>query len=848
MATTGPANRRGRLGDQLSAWLERAELLARGAERQRVDAVTALRAGRPWEARQAARALLTEMPGSRTGLLLWADAAEAMGLDVEVCEALTELAEAVPFRADVWVRLARALHRQGDEVRAALQKAVEAGEPRSASDEACLWLSDLDLLGGDPVRAERWLERVSLGERRAAAVIVRRVEALLDRGEADSAAQLHSELDEPELLDSRGWLLAARVGEHQRKHEEAALAYSRALLLEAPRAGAFAARFVAGCDDPDTVSSFRELVGSAGWSDHPGWRAAFAQADGRPEDALEALSQALRGAAEPSLAQSYMQAALDAQSASHLRRAIDRLRELELEPPAAVSGLAEALVETDPVRRLDALDGASDLEPAVARWASQERARIARDWVPQLGVGLVSWTPVLATWASTAQRLGDLESLRAAELIARELERPLRVAIVGEFNAGKSTFVNALLGEEVAPTGVLPTTATSHRLVWSPDRYARVELEAGPDRVVPHDELRALLKALEKTSDAPAPVRAVTIAAPLERLRALELIDTPGFNAPNANHAARARAVLDELHAAIWLLDAGQPLKESERRVLEEIVQLGLPVLVLLNKRDRLSSEQLETALEHVRKGLEGAGLAPEAPVVACSAKLALKERQGVQQEGASGWPEVERALDSALLGQGPQLRDRVLRRRAGLALKSLGARARQVGATRRASALAQQSELEACRSGLAAAPKDLEERLLERLGPANSALRDDLRPLAGASSGPESQRFAARRSRDRLPTALCAVLEEELEVSWPAGARHQLQGRVAAMASLLGGEFLGDDAPAGGALERLVTQFVYEAEDVLQSLRPAEQMGESRGAALEELEKALLAGLSSHG
>src|SRR6185436_3202358 len=84
------------------------------------------------------------------------------------------------------------------------------------------------------------------------------------------------------------------------------------------------------------------------------------------------------------------------------------------------------------------------------------------------------WPRLLRALRDLSRELDRLDVLGRVEALAVERERPLRVAIVGEFNAGKSTFINALLGEDVAPTGVLPTTATLHWVAWAPDAFARV--------------------------------------------------------------------------------------------------------------------------------------------------------------------------------------------------------------------------------------------------------------------------------------------------------------------------------------------------------------------------------------
>src|SRR4029079_4135032 len=107
-----------------------------------------------------------------------------------------------------------------------------------------------------------------------------------------------------------------------------------------------------------------------------------------------------------------------------------------------------------------------------------------------------AWPTLLSELRRVAREAEELAARGAIEALAVERERPLRVAVVGEFNAGKSTFLNALLGEDVAPTGVLPTTATMHLVAWAPDPFARIVVRGAPDRVVPHVGLKAALKSL----------------------------------------------------------------------------------------------------------------------------------------------------------------------------------------------------------------------------------------------------------------------------------------------------------------------------------------------------------------
>src|SRR6266542_215431 len=98
--------------------------------------------------------------------------------------------------------------------------------------------------------------------------------------------------------------------------------------------------------------------------------------------------------------------------------------------------------------------------------------------------GLLTWTYDLF---SAAPPLVGLAA--AAGHAAEALDRPLLVAVMGEFNAGKSSFVNALAGADVAPTGVTPTTATVNVLRYGEEPAARVVGHDGGTRPLPAAEV-----------------------------------------------------------------------------------------------------------------------------------------------------------------------------------------------------------------------------------------------------------------------------------------------------------------------------------------------------------------------
>lgn len=814
-----------RLGEQLGEWLSRVELLARGAERQRVEAERALAAGRPWVARDAALSILDELPRSRVALALWADAAEAALLDHEVLEALERLARELPFRADVWLRMAEARWRLGQSPAEALTRAVELGEPAGAADSARLWLADLDLARGDAVRAERWLEQLSLSGRGSTGASLRRLEIALDSGQLERARALGAGLPEPDVLDGRGWLLKARWSAATGSKDPTS-ALTRALLLGAHGAILAAALLVEAGAEPATRARIGAVVDDVGLAEHPIWRWAVARAEGRPKDALLALAEGARAGGDAELCGRYLGAVVEAREPSLLAEALD----LAKTESAGVRAIVRALSSETPAEKLDALDGAGGI---AADWAEALRESVFRRWLE----APIAWRELCGELTRSARLLGELEVSRDIEGVLRDLDRPLRVAIVGEFNAGKSSLINALLGEDVAPVGILPTTATLNTLVWAPDRFARIERRAGePDRLVPHSALRETLRELDPTS-----VERVTIFAPLELLRKIELVDTPGFNAPDAAHAKTARAAFRDAHVVVWLLDATQPLKASERLVLEEVRAMGLPLCVLMNKIDRLPDEKaLAGAREHVDAGLREVGLEPLGGVVAFSARLALEGRAGASDAAlASRWADVERWVEQVLVEQSAELSTRASLRRMASSARALASAAERRFEQERARAevfAGARARLAEAAADLVARRSDWERRLTEHFGPPLAAFQSEVLPVVGMLEDRAARRFVEQRGREVLAPALLDELERLLAVGEAAGPS-LAQALLPRLEALVAGRAVGLVARA------------RVAEPAAASTQGRAELGElARGLAdlaLDELGQALAAAAS---
>lgn len=735
-------------------------------------------------ARLHAKSLLAKRPDSKIGLALLADAAEGAGLAEEAALALLPLAEAMPWRADPWLRLARAKRDAGrpeEEVREALERAARATEGDEAKRQALLALCDGDLASNDPARASRWLVRAG-SFTSDPEVALRVAEHALAMGDLAKAKKALPHLGEAGVSDGRRALVWGRL--RAREGDPRAFeALLRAFMLEAPGAASELARHVAECRDAVLVSRARAVVKAAGAIDEPRWAAAFALSEGRGEDARRALRKGAREG-DPEAARALFEQALEERDRGALEDAMQALSDGGRAVPTFARALSEALLAKargDDAAALDHLDTIP--EGAAAPWRDELRASLMRDWLPKGGEA--KWAALLGELQRAAKRLDRFELLSAIEAIAIERERPLRLAILGEFNAGKSTFLNALLGEDVAPTGILPTTAALHWLSWAADPFARIVLRGAPDRIVAHAELKRALRELPSEK-----VERVLLHAPIELLRRIELLDTPGLNSGDVSHTEAAEKAFEEAHLAIWLLDATQPLKESERAVLSKVAGADLSVWVLLNKRDRLSEEQAGLALAHVREGLEGAGLRSYAEPLMLSAKEALSGRLGDKSALAkSGWDKVERALEEIVAIRVP-LRERALRRRALALTRWLATEARSRAEGEGREEIARAAEEERLLRGVALLEGEDGGAIIASLRGPLAKLAADLAPLSdrpdpgeGAPLSEGVLRYAMDRAVFRLKQPLlgaCLAAAELREAD--TALRADVEARIEAL------------------------------------------------------------------
>lgn len=173
----------------------------------------------------------------------------------------------------------------------------------------------------------------------------------------------------------------------------------------------------------------------------------------------------------------------------------------------------------------------------------------------------------------------------------------LTVSVVGDFNAGKSTFINALLGMDVCPVGDEPTTASVTHFVHGGEERFEQELADGTWIALGKPKYRALAQHKKKGDSEPNTFRISVNSPVLDHIR---LVDTPGFNAPppNVNDTRVTEEAVKGSDVLFVLMDAnkGNPsntlLDQLDRISQSSTNESRQPVFLLLNKAEGLPPSQ----------------------------------------------------------------------------------------------------------------------------------------------------------------------------------------------------------------------------------------------------------------
>jgi len=188
-----------------------------------------------------------------------------------------------------------------------------------------------------------------------------------------------------------------------------------------------------------------------------------------------------------------------------------------------------------------------------------------------------------------------------AELQTRLSKGRLHFAVLGQFNRGKSTFINALLGIKALPTSVLPLTSVPTVIEYGAEQRCKIRFLDGSEDLIVKDSAEEIESALRKyVAEENNPknrlkVKDVSVACASDLLEnGTALIDTPGFGSTHLHNTQTTLDLLIECDAALFLLSADPPMTQTEMEFLRLVKERVPKIFFILNKIDLLTTEGLD--------------------------------------------------------------------------------------------------------------------------------------------------------------------------------------------------------------------------------------------------------------
>ncbi len=261
-------------------------------------------------------------------------------------------------------------------------------------------------------------------------------------------------------------------------------------------------------------------------------------------------------------------------------------------------------------------------------------------------------TSKLLRLADLGEKLGArtvAEDSRA--LAARVSEGRFYLACIGQFKRGKSTLINALIGERVLPVGFVPVTTVPTMIRYGPVKKGRVQFQDLSWQDVAIEELEQYVSE-EQNPENKKGVRGAEAYAPNVLLATgMCLVDTPGLGSVWKGNTAATQAFIPHIDAALVVVGADPPLAGEELAMVEAVGRQVRDLLVVLNKADRTTDAEKAAAVDFTQKLLEKRLGRAVGPIFEISAAERLLNR-GPERD----WGKLLKAMEQLVQESGRQI------------------------------------------------------------------------------------------------------------------------------------------------------------------------------------------------
>ncbi len=255
-----------------------------------------------------------------------------------------------------------------------------------------------------------------------------------------------------------------------------------------------------------------------------------------------------------------------------------------------------------------------------------------------------------------AQHLQYTHSIE--ELKTRLSTGRLHCAVLGQFNRGKSTFINALSGMPVLPASVLPLTSVPTTIRYGTSNTCIIRFTNGqPDKILTGapEGVKTLLSTFVTEENNPKNnlcVKEAIVECQSDLLRnGTILLDTPGFGSTYIHNTQTTIDLLSECDVAFFLLSAELPITEAEIEFLKAVRVYVPRIFFVFNKVDLLSLSEREQSIQFIQKEIQrGIGYIADFRLFSVCARIGQQAARQIESDPLwrqSGMEEVRKALST---------------------------------------------------------------------------------------------------------------------------------------------------------------------------------------------------------
>lgn len=197
------------------------------------------------------------------------------------------------------------------------------------------------------------------------------------------------------------------------------------------------------------------------------------------------------------------------------------------------------------------------------------------------------------------------EQGKKLEALNQRLEnREFIISVFGQFKRGKSTLINAVLGEDVLPVGIVPVTSVVTQIKCG-EKSALLS-DAEGTREIPFEELYQYINEQHNPNNIKR-VDSVLIRYPSELLSTgITIVDTPGVGSMHKHNSDAAYSFVKSSDAVIFMLSVDSPINEIESGFLSQIKEYASKIYFAVNKVDVVSTDELEEYINYCQKIIGG--------------------------------------------------------------------------------------------------------------------------------------------------------------------------------------------------------------------------------------------------